>query len=160
MSKRRIMVIGPAGCGKTTLVNAINEYEGPLRRTQDTIYGRYTIDMPSSYVAIPWMYKHLIATAQNAASHILLLVDQANPVEIYSPGFARVFRCPVIGVISRCDMMPGNVEVCRRQLKQIGVEEPYFRISVPNKIGIDDLKAYVFKDDLVKGDKDEVYNRR
>ena len=143
MKKKRVMVIGPTHCGKTTLVNELNDYDGPLRKTQDTIYGEKTIDMPSSYVAIPWMYKHLIATAQNAASHILLLVDQSNPVEIYSPGFARVFRCPVIGVITKCDLKPENERVCLRQLKQIGVKEPYFKISVPEGIGVGALKAYI-----------------
>ncbi|WP_312095373.1 EutP/PduV family microcompartment system protein [Aminipila sp.] len=147
MKKKRVMVIGPTRCGKTTLVNELNNYDGPLRKTQDTIYGEKTIDIPSSYVAIPWMYKHLIATAQNAASHILLLVDQSNPVEIYSPGFAKVFRCPVIGVISKCDLKPENEEVCLRQLKQIGVSEPYFKISVPEGIGIEALKEYIFNTD-------------
>lgn len=146
MKKRKIMVIGAARCGKTTLVNEINGYSGPLRRTQDTIYGDNTIDVPSSYVAIPWMYKHLIAMAQNDASKILLLVDQEKPTEIYSPGFARVFSCPVIGVISKCDVKPENEEICVRQLKKIGVKEPYFKISVPNKIGIDALKTYILSE--------------
>ena len=61
MRKKRIMVIGPKGCGKTTLVNSINDYDGPLRRTQDTIYGRETIDVPSAYIENAWMYKHMIA---------------------------------------------------------------------------------------------------
>ncbi|QIB68841.1 ethanolamine utilization protein EutP [Aminipila butyrica] len=145
MKKKRVMVIGPAHCGKTTLVNELNEYDGPLRKTQDTIYGKNTIDVPSSYVAIPWMYKHLIATAQNAAACILLLVDQSRPTEVYSPGFARVFRCPVIGVISKCDLNPENEKVCRRQLKQIGVNEPYFQISVPNGTGVEALKAHILQ---------------
>lgn len=144
MRKKRVMVIGPTRCGKTTLVNELNNYDGPLRKTQDTIYGEKTIDVPSSYVAIPWMYKHLIATAQNAASHILLLVDQSNPVEIYSPGFAKIFNCPVIGVITKCDLKPENERVCLRQLKQIGVAEPYFKISIPEGIGIEALKAFIF----------------
>ena len=66
MRKKRIMVIGPKGCGKTTLVNSINDYDGPLRRTQDTIYGRETIDVPSAYIENAWMYKHMIALAQDA----------------------------------------------------------------------------------------------
>ena len=66
MRKKRIMVIGPKGCGKTTLVNSINDYDGPLRRTQDTIYGRKTIDVPSAYIENAWMYKHMIALAQDA----------------------------------------------------------------------------------------------
>lgn len=95
MRKKRIMVIGPTNCGKTTLVNALNDYNGPLRKTQDIIYGKNTIDVPGSYVENTWMYKHLIATAQDA-SHILILVDQSKCVDVYSPGFAKAFKCPVI----------------------------------------------------------------
>lgn len=137
------MVIGPTHCGKTTLVNELNDYDGPLKKTQDTIYGEKTIDVPSSYVAIPWMYMHLIAIAQDA-SHILLMIDQSKPVSIYSPGFAKVFKCPVIGVINKCDLNPENEDACLKQLKQIGVSEPYFKISIPNGIGIDALKAHIF----------------
>ena len=62
--KKRIAVVGPRGCGKTTLVNAINDYDGPLRRTQDTIYGPYTIDVPSAYIENTDMYKHMAETAR------------------------------------------------------------------------------------------------
>lgn len=142
MKKKRIMVIGPKGCGKTTLVNWINGYEGPLRRTQDTIYGEKTIDVPSAYIENAWMYKHMIALAQDAWC-MLLLVDQSRPVEVYSHGFAKAFRCPVIGVISKADTAPDNREVCVRQLENIGAVDPYFEISVPGGIGIEELKRYL-----------------
>jgi ethanolamine utilization protein EutP len=144
MRKKRIMVIGPSRCGKTTLVNALNDYDGPLKRTPDLIYGKNTIDVPSAYLEISWMYKHIIAAAQDA-SHVLILVDQSNCNEIYSHGFAKSFRCPVIGVITKCDLIPENEEKCLRQLKNIGVSEPYFNISFPMATGIDALKKYLFE---------------
>lgn len=144
MRRKRIMVIGPSKSGKTSLVNAINDYDGPLRKTQDMIYGKRTIDVPGSYLENPWMYKHLIAAAQDA-SQILILVDQSNRAEVYAPGFAKVFRCPVTGVITKGDLNPENEEYCRNQLKTIGVDEPYFRVSIPTKEGIDALKDYIFK---------------
>lgn len=144
MRRKRIMVIGPSRCGKTTLVNALNDYDGPLRRTPDLIYGKNTIDVPGSYLENTWMYKHIIAAAQDA-SHVLVLVDQSNCIEAYSHGFAKSFRCPVIGVITKCDLMPENEEKCARQLKNIGVSEPYFHISLPIGTGIDALKKYLFE---------------
>ena len=144
MRKKRIMVIGPSRCGKTTLVNALNNYDGPLKRTPDMIYGKNTIDVPGSYIENSWMYKHIIAAAQDA-SHVLILVDQSNCNEIYSHGFAKSFRCPVIGVITKCDLIPENEEKCLRQLKNIGVSEPYFNISFPMGTGIDALKKYLFE---------------
>lgn len=144
MRKKRIMVAGPSRCGKTTLVNALNDYEGPLRRTPDLIYGKNTIDVPGAYIENAWMYKHIIAAAQDAA-YVLILVDQSNCTEIYSPGFAKSFRCPVIGVITKCDLMPENEEKCVRQLKSIGILEPYFHISFKVGTGIDALKKYLFE---------------
>ncbi|AYE35164.1 EutP/PduV family microcompartment system protein [Clostridium septicum] len=143
MKRKRIMVIGPSRCGKTTLVNALNDYKGPLRRTPDLIYGKNTIDVPAAYVENAWMYKNIIATAQDA-SHVLILVDQSNCTEIYSYGFAKCFRCPVIGVITKCDLSPENEKKCLKQLKDIGVLEPYFHVSFPMEIGINDLKQYLF----------------
>lgn len=136
------MVIGPTKCGKTTLVNALNDYNGPLKKTQDIIYGKNTIDVPGSYIEIPWMYKHLIAAAQDA-SHVLILVDQSRCVNVYSPGFSKAFRCPVIGVITKVDLMLENQDFSFRQLKQIGVSEPYFKISASTGTGIEALKDYL-----------------
>ena len=143
MRKKRVMVIGPTHCGKTTLVNVLNNYGGPLRKTQDIIYGKYTIDVPGAYIENAWMYKHIIATAQDA-SHVLILIDQSRCVNVYSPGFAKVFRCPVIGVITKSDLMPENEDLCNGQLHQIGVTEPYYKISAPSGAGIEVLKENLF----------------
>ncbi|QUH19587.1 EutP/PduV family microcompartment system protein [Alkaliphilus sp. B6464] len=143
MRKKRVMIIGPTKSGKTTLINALNDYDGPLRKTQDIIYGKNTIDIPGSYIENTWMYKHLIAVSQDA-SHVLILVDQSRCDNVYSPGFARSFRCPVIGVITKVDLMPENEKLCYKQLKEIGVEEPYYKISVPMGKGIETLKERLF----------------
>ena len=144
MRKKRIMVIGPRGSGKTSLVNFLNEYDGPLRRTQDTIYGRNTIDVPSAYIENAWMYKHMIALSQDAWC-MLLILDQSRCAEVYSPGFAKAFRVPVIGIINKIDLSPENEEICIRQMKAIGVAEPYFRISVSDGKGMEELKTYLLE---------------
>jgi len=142
MRKKRIMIIGPTNCGKTTLANVLNDYTGPAKKTQDIIYGKNTIDVPGSYIENSWMYKHLIAAAQDA-SHILILVDPSKHTDVYSPGFAKVFRCPVIGIINKVDLLGEKEEYCIRQLKQTGVSEPYFKISSLYGAGIGALKEYL-----------------
>lgn len=144
MRKKRIMVIGPTNCGKTTLVNALNDQEKPIRKTQNLIYGKNTIDVPGAYLENSWMYKYIISAVQDA-SHVLILVDQSNCTNVYSPGFAKVFQCPVIGVITKIDLMPENEHHCIRQLQQIGVAEPYYKISAPNDCGISALKEILFE---------------
>lgn len=138
------MVIGPSGCGKTTIVNALNNYEGPLKKTPEIIYGKNTIDVPGAYIDNAWMYKHIIALAQDA-SHVLILVDQSNCTEKYSHGFAECFRCPVIGVITKCDLASENRHKAIQKLEEIGVPKPYFEVSFPMGTGIDALKKCLFK---------------
>lgn len=144
MRKKRVMVIGPTGSGKTTLVNALNGEDIPLRKTQNIIYKDKTIDVPGAYLENAWMYKHLIAAAQDA-SHVLILVDQSRRDDVYSPGFAKVFRCPVAGVITKSDLGPENEALAVQKLKRLGVEEPYFKISLPEGTGIEELKDYLFR---------------
>lgn len=143
MRRKRIMIIGASRCGKTTLAHLLNEDERSVKRTQDIIYGKHTIDIPSSYMENPWMYKHIIAAAQDA-SHVLLLVDQSNCTMVYPHGFAKVFQCPVIGVISKADLNPENEARCVQQLQMAGVTEPYYRLSAPNQIGFAELMQCLF----------------
>jgi len=156
MRKKRIMVIGPTNCGKTTLVNALNDDDRPIRKTQNIIYGKNTIDVPGSYIENAWMYKFLISAVQDA-SHVLILVDQSNCKDVYSPGFAKVFRCPVIGIITKSDLMPENEDLCIRQLRLIGVTDPYYKVSVTSGKGIDALKEILFV--KIMREENEVYYR-
>ena len=151
--RRKIMVVGAGKSGKTSLVNILNDYDGPLRKTQDMIFGKYTIDVPGAYLENPWMYKHLISAAQNNAGHVLILVDQSDVTEIYSPGFAKVFRCPVTGVITKADVHPENREICEKQLKAIGVDPPYFPVSLTERTGIDELKDHL-REFMIEKDED------
>lgn len=136
------MVIGPSRSGKTTIVNYLNNYDGPLRRTADVIYGENTIDIPSSYVENAWMYKHIIALAQDA-SKVVVIVDSENPKEVYSDGFGLSFNNEVVGVINKLNQNLNNLEKCKKQLKRIGIKEPYFLISKNDEVGIKELKEYL-----------------
>ncbi|ABO51775.1 conserved hypothetical protein [Desulforamulus reducens MI-1] len=140
--KKRIMVVGPTQSGKSSLTNVLNDSARPLKKTQDVIYGKNTIDTPGSYIENASMYRYLIATAQTA-SHVLMLVDQSRLTEVYPPGFAKSFNCPVIGVINKIDLAPHNAKLCIQQLKRIGVLEPYFWISLKDNTGVEALKDYL-----------------
>lgn len=143
MIKKRIMIIGPAKSGKTTLANYFNKYDGKLKCcTQDVIYGKNTIDVPGAYIENSWMYKNIIATAQNAAI-ILLLIDKGNSDEVYSPGFTKVFKCPVIGVITKSDLEVSNKDKILKQFERLGVKEPYFYITYKDLKSFEKLKKYI-----------------
>ncbi|MDD6255673.1 MAG: EutP/PduV family microcompartment system protein [Eubacteriales bacterium] len=144
MHRRRIMLVGATGCGKTALANWING-GGTVkeRRTQDVIYGKYTIDIPGAYLECPDMYDHIISLAQNDAFIIIFIVDQNGAKEVYPPGFAKMFNCKVAGVISKIDAGLGNIRRCERQLKLAGVDGPYFSVSLLDGTGLRDLMDYL-----------------
>lgn len=157
--RKRIMIMGPTGSGKTTLCRRFNGQDGSLRKTQDMIFGKYTIDVPGSYLDCPWMYKHLISAAQNNASQVVMLVDATNRQEVYSPGFAKAFACPVTGVVTKCSPEDSRAKKCEAQLKKTGVNEPWFYISsIDDEAGIEKLKDYLFSLAL-DGGENEIYNR-
>lgn len=151
--------MGPTGSGKTTICHALDQKKGPLHKTQDMIFGKYTIDVPGSYLDNPWMYKHLISAAQNHASQIVLLVDATGSREVYSPGFAKVFNCPVTGVITKCAPDSPQAERCEEQLEKTGVKKPWFYISgKEDEVGIERLRKHLFR--LAQdGGENEIYNR-
>ena len=142
MRKKRIMIIGPGGSGKTALAAAINGLDGPVKRTQNMVYGEKTLDVPGVYLESPWMHKHIIAAAQDA-SHVLMLVDQSSCRESYPPGFAKAFRVPVIGVITGSGKKPENDGWCIRQLKKAGITTPCIHINLSDRTGIDELMEVI-----------------
>lgn len=138
------MLIGAARVGKTSLANYINDYKGALKRTADVIYGENTIDVPSSYIENTSMYKHIIALAQDAKK-IVFLIDATNNINIYSDGFAKLFTCPVIGVITKGNYQSESYEKCEKQLERAGVKRPYFIINNESLSEKEKLKEYLLK---------------
>lgn len=145
MRKKRIMIVGPTQCGKTTLARRLEDSDAPIRRTPEPVYGKKTIDCPGAYVENTGLYCHLIAMAQDA-SHILLLLDQSRPVQAYSPKFAFSFTKPVFGVITKTDLCPENEPLCRKQLEAAGAET-IIAVSTLSCQGIDKLKKILFNTD-------------
>lgn len=158
MKRKRIMIVGPTRCGKTALANALEGEPRPLKRTQDTIYRQRTLEVPSAYIENSWMYQHLIALAQDARC-LLVLVDQAQPEERYSPGFAQSFRIPVVGVITKSDEAPQNRALVEAQLARTGVGKPYFAVNLESDEGLDALISYLETLEGGKGD-DAIHHRK
>lgn len=142
MRKKRMMIIGISNSGKTSLVNALDDESRTGKATQDVIYGGKTIDVPGAFIENASMYKNIITLAQDAWC-ILMVLDQSNCTEVYSPGFAKLFRCPVVGVITKCDLKADNEHICISQFKKIGVEAPYFSTCTRTDKGIEELKEYL-----------------
>lgn len=136
---KKIMIIGPRGSGKSSLANVLDGLDRPLHRSQDTIYGPDTIDVPASYLENHWMYKHVIAIAQNHASMVLLLVRNGACEAFYSPGFARVFTCPVLGVVTHVAATEQVTPSCLQELRNACADDPYVAIDIVSGAGLEAL---------------------
>lgn len=84
------------------------------------------------------MRHHLIAAAQDA-SCVLMLVDLMGNREIYPPGFAMAFRVPVLGIVTKCDLIQAGCrgpEPCFWQLARAGIKKPYLMTSAKDGDGL------------------------
>lgn len=123
MIKKRIMIVGPGRSGKSTLANIFNDVNRPARRTQDVIYGKYTIDTPSVYLEMPFNYKYLVATSQEA-NVLVCVIDPLTGTTTYPPLFATSFNCIPVGVISKADLAnEKQIANAKKYLLDLGIEE-------------------------------------
>lgn len=124
---KKLMIVGSKGAGKSSLANWLNNTCQPLRKSEDVIYGKYSIDVPASYLDNRWMARAIIAICQNHAKGLLLLVDATSVSQTYSPGFARIFNCPVLGIITKVDHPDCRMKEALREIYAAGiVDEPIF----------------------------------
>ena len=142
MKKKRIMILGSRESGKTTLANYLNSIDTAPKRTPHMVYGKNTLDIPGSYLESPWMHKHLIAAQQDAFC-VLMLCSPLAAKRSYPPGYEKVFRIPVIGVITKSDLGYSVIPGCRAELKSAGVPEPYYDISLCDGTGLVGLTDFI-----------------
>lgn len=133
------MIIGAGRCGKTTLASFL-EGGGQIRRIPNMVYRKATLDTPGPYLESPWMHSHLITTAQQDASCVLMLADAAGVRQVYPPEFAKAFQVPVYGVITKCDLAGTDRNIPVRDLLQAGVKPPYYEISCQDPQSMKKLK--------------------
>lgn len=121
--------MGSAGSGKTTLASLLEAEPFPIRKTPQLVYRPITLDSPSAYLESPWMRHHLIAAAQDA-SCVLMLVRSDKTRTVYPPGFAKVFRVPVFGIITRAESHPEGIGAAEKELSRAGIAEPYYQAEL------------------------------
>jgi ethanolamine utilization protein EutP len=157
------MLWGGIGAGKTTLIKVLlpkpsdatepasGERPADWRRagtqsgqtatkTQMIEYEGAAIDTPGEYSEMGRMRRHLQTTA--AEAQLLLVAQDATRAESFlPPNYFRMFRQPVLGVVTKIDEPSARPEQAIAILRHIGVTGKIFCVSSHTGEGIDALKS-------------------
>lgn len=138
----KIMLIGPVGAGKTSLLNALQGNGRKAEKTQSICFAGKMIDTPGEYAQIPRFYSALMVTAAEAKL-VIMVQDAADFRASLPPGFASIFPCPVVGVATKIDSPAANKEKAKQRFQLAGVKEPYFYVSAHTGEGLSDLTGFL-----------------
>lgn len=101
--EKRIMLVGLAGSGKSTLSDYIEGEVTERIHREDCWYRRRSFEVPGSYIENHWMNSTVIMLAQNQACAMVLCLDATGRSSLYSSGYARAVTVPSLGVVTKCE---------------------------------------------------------
>ncbi|HBV88928.1 MAG TPA: ethanolamine utilization protein [Desulfosporosinus sp.] len=135
----RILLIGGIGAGKTSLKQMLMNEQVSYQKTQMLDFSHTFIDCPGEYLEIPRFY-HVLIDTSHQVSEIWALQDATKQRTFYPPKFSKVFRKPVIGIITKVDLPKANIIQAHSFLNYAGIEEPFYTMSVMNGEGVAPLR--------------------
>ena len=139
---QKVMLVGPVGAGKTSLIHALQNNLNRVEKTQSIVFCGDAIDTPGEYAQIPRFYSALMVTAMEAS--VVLIVQDATDSKVnLPPGFVKMFSRPVVGVVTKIDRPNMDRLRGKSHLLQVGVTEPIFFVSSHTGEGIDELTEYL-----------------
>ena len=135
---RPLMVVGPVGAGKSSLLKALDLGETLVRKTQALTYLGEAIDTPGEMLTLPRYYNALILNSARARL-VLMVMDGSRPTPLPAR-LALALKAPVWGVVSKVDLADSERLIrAEAALAQAGADR-FFRISALTGAGLDELK--------------------
>lgn len=139
---KRMMLIGPSQCGKTSLTQALRGEALQYQKTQAIVWSAETIDTPGEYLENRCLYSALLASACEADVIALVLNSDAG-WSPFSPGFTGPMNRPVIGILTKADLAnPQRITRVTQWLTLAGAQT-VFVTSAVNNSGLDELFAFL-----------------
>jgi ethanolamine utilization protein EutP len=147
--KKPIMLVGPTGSGKSTLIKVLNREEGGVKKTESIVYSPYAIDTPGEMMHIPFLYNALILNSARAS--LVLFLISAKRYPRLPAKIALALKVPAIGIVSQID---GADETgIRRAAATLGVAglKTIFNVSSVTGEGIAALREYILSTGITLG---------
>jgi ethanolamine utilization protein EutP len=136
-----IMLIGPAGVGKSTLIKTLNRLDGQVKKTESVTYLPYAIDTPGEMVHIPFLYNALILNSSRA-SLVLFLISAKRYPRLPSK-LALALKAPAIGIVSQVDgAEESGIRRAKSALSIAGLKT-IFNVSSVTGEGIEELREFI-----------------
>lgn len=145
--KRRIILIGNTGAGKTTLTQYINHEELRYNKTQTVqISNQCIIDTPGEYLAYSYFRGTMMVTACDA--DVIVLVQAATAATtMFPPAYACQFGKPALGVVTKADAATAEeIEKAKEYLAMAGATKLFVTSSVAGT-GFEELLKELGYDD-------------
>jgi ethanolamine utilization protein EutP len=141
----KIILIGRSGCGKTTLIQKLENRQLSYQKTQMVEYSDLCIDTPGEYLENHNYYRALLMSAVDA-DKIGLVEDCLSNEICFQPAFAGVFAKDVVGIVTKIDSAPSRqaVDDAIERLQMAGVTE-IFTVSALTGEGVSELQNYTAK---------------
>lgn len=140
---KRPMFIGPIGCGKTTLLQRINNIELHYNKTQTIEFYDNVIDTPGEYIEHRRMYTNIATTAMDAGM-IVILQSATDSRLIFPEAFSTMFGRPVIGVVTKIDLVTNQsqIDMAEKRLRSAGAVKVFALSSVTSE-NVDEFATYL-----------------
>jgi len=145
---KRMMLIGPSQCGKTSFTQSMRGDSLRYQKTQAIFWSPSTIDTPGEYLENRCLYSALLASACEA-DVIALVLNADAPWSPFSPGFTNPMNRPVIGLVTKADLADlQRIALVESWLEQAGAQK-IFVTSAIEKSGIDEVFAFLNSKDPI-----------
>lgn len=139
---KKIILVGPVSCGKTTLCQRLNGLTQEYKKTQALEVVGETIDTPGEYLEHRSFLRGLMVTAAEA-DQVLFLIDPTAEIFCYSAGLAASFPIPVAGVVTKTDVATEKQVRQAHELLESTGADPIFEICSLTGDGMEALMEFL-----------------
>lgn len=140
--RRKRLIIGNDGVGKTSLASLIEERKLKKKKSLDFQYRNKTIEAPEGYIENSYLNNALIMVGQNQAEVVVFMLDNEKDNHI-PPNFAKSFTKKTITIINKIDLYDEKDLDRLREIKDSIGSFKHFEISLKTGEGVENLKKFI-----------------